>query len=73
MFRIALALGILAFLGSCRTTPMVTAAAVSDLAPTGKLRAAINFGNPILASRARRSRRRARRGNDAADHATSIR
>ena len=30
---------------------MVTAAAVSDLAPTGKLRAAINFGNPILASK----------------------
>ena len=26
-------------------------AAVSDLAPTGKLRAAINFGNPVLAGR----------------------
>jgi polar amino acid transport system substrate-binding protein len=30
---------------------MAPAAAVSDLAPTGKLRAAINFGNPILATR----------------------
>jgi polar amino acid transport system substrate-binding protein len=27
------------------------AAAVADLAPTGKLRAAINFGNPVLAAR----------------------
>jgi polar amino acid transport system substrate-binding protein len=26
-------------------------AAVADLAPTGKLRAAINFGNPVLASK----------------------
>jgi polar amino acid transport system substrate-binding protein len=30
---------------------MVPAAAVSDLAPTGKLRAAINLGNPVLAGR----------------------
>jgi polar amino acid transport system substrate-binding protein len=30
---------------------MAPAAARSELAPTGKLRAAINFGNPILASR----------------------
>ena len=29
---------------------MASSAAVSDLAPTGKLRAAINFGNPVLAS-----------------------
>ena len=28
-----------------------TPAAVADLAPTGKLRAAINFGNPVLATR----------------------
>lgn len=28
-----------------------TAAAIADLAPKGKLRAAINFGNPILATR----------------------
>ena len=30
---------------------MLPSAAVSDLAPTGKLRAAINFGNPVLAGR----------------------
>lgn len=30
---------------------MASSAAVSDLAPTGKLRAAINFGNPVLAGR----------------------
>lgn len=30
---------------------MTSAAVISDLAPTGKIRAAINFGNPILASK----------------------
>lgn len=30
---------------------MIPSAAVSDLAPTGVLRAAINFGNPVLAGR----------------------
>jgi len=30
---------------------MVPIAAIADLAPTGKLRAAINFGNPVLAGR----------------------
>jgi len=30
---------------------MAAPTAVSDLAPTGKLRAAINFGNPVLAGR----------------------
>ena len=30
---------------------MARSAAVADLAPTGKLRAAINFGNPVLATR----------------------
>src|SRR5260221_3668338 len=44
-------------LGSCvrgpaeRAVPAAPAAAVADLAPGGKLRAAINFGNPILAVR----------------------
>jgi polar amino acid transport system substrate-binding protein len=32
-------------------SPMSITTAVSDLAPTGKLRAAINFGNPVLAGR----------------------
>src|SRR5512134_291400 len=51
MFRIAIGIVGLIFLASCATTPQVSPAARSDLAPTGKLRAAINFGNPILASR----------------------
>jgi polar amino acid transport system substrate-binding protein len=47
--RAALLAVIALFLGSCASTP--PPAAVSDLAPTGKLRAAINVGNPILAAR----------------------
>ena len=38
----------------CSLVPVTHAApqaAVTDLAPTGKLRAAINFGNPVLASK----------------------
>jgi polar amino acid transport system substrate-binding protein len=52
MLRIALVLAVSA-LAACSTAPMKSAppAAVSDLAPTGKLRAAINFGNPVLASK----------------------
>ena len=38
-------------LGACASTPAVPPAAVADLAPTGKLRAVINLGNPILASK----------------------
>jgi polar amino acid transport system substrate-binding protein len=42
-------------LGGCATAPSTTApsmqAAISELTSTGKLRAAINLGNPILASR----------------------
>jgi polar amino acid transport system substrate-binding protein len=57
MLRRMPAVVILAFLGSCSTTPMAPAsntepsvgAAVADLAPTGRLRAAINFGNSVLA------------------------
>src|SRR4051812_27323683 len=53
MLRAALALGLTAALAACSTPPMKSAppAAVADLAPTGKLRAAINFGNPVLASK----------------------
>jgi len=39
---------------ACTPVPMTHAAleaAVTDLAPTGKLRAAINFGNPVLAGK----------------------
>lgn len=42
---------VLALLESCATTPQVPAAVRSDLAPSGTLRAAINFGNPILAAK----------------------
>ena len=41
----------LALLASCATTPQVPATVRADLAPTGTLRAAINFGNPILAAK----------------------
>ena len=41
-----------ALLAACAATPAAPpAAAVSELGATGKLRAAINYGNPILASR----------------------
>ena len=38
-------------LSACASTPRAPEQAVRDLAPTGKLRAAINLGNPVLASR----------------------
>jgi polar amino acid transport system substrate-binding protein len=40
-----------ALLTSCATVPTVPSGARSELAPTGKLRAAINFGNPVLAQK----------------------
>jgi len=54
MFRLALASVVVALLQSCSTvptTPIDNAAVVADLAPTGKVRAAINFGNPVLAAK----------------------
>jgi len=54
MIRTAITLFWLAAMSACSTapmTPMAPPAAVADLAPTGKLRAAINFGNPILAAK----------------------
>jgi polar amino acid transport system substrate-binding protein len=45
------ALGALALLAGCATAPVPPAAVVADLAPTGKLRAAINYGNPVLAEK----------------------
>jgi polar amino acid transport system substrate-binding protein len=38
-------------LGACASATVVPPAAVADLAPTGKLRAVINLGNPVLASK----------------------
>lgn len=40
-----------ALLSSCAIAPTVPPAIRSELAPTGKLRAAINFGNPVLAQK----------------------
>jgi len=40
-----------ATLGACASTAAVPQAAVGGLAPTGRLRASINLGNPILARR----------------------
>jgi polar amino acid transport system substrate-binding protein len=48
MFRLAMGFACLAFLSSCATTPQVTPAVRSDLAPTGKLRVGINFQNVLL-------------------------
>src|SRR5262249_57145947 len=38
-------------LGACASSPSAPPAAVADLAPTGKLRAVINLGNPVLANK----------------------
>ena len=51
MIGIAMGLVSLFLLASCATMPQISPATRADLAPTGKLRAAINFGNPILAAR----------------------
>jgi polar amino acid transport system substrate-binding protein len=51
MFRFAVLLVLAATLSSCATTSRAPTVAVSDLAPAGRLRAAINFGNPMLAAR----------------------
>ena len=51
MLRSAIAVLAASLLGACVSAPVVPPAAVSDLAPTGKLRAAINTGNPILAKK----------------------
>jgi polar amino acid transport system substrate-binding protein len=53
MFRLAMGFACLVFLASCATTLQVTPAARSDLAPTGKLRVGINYGNPLFATRNR--------------------
>src|SRR5258708_1773873 len=54
MTRAALVLLSMLLLTTCATTsmpPSAPKAAVADLAPSGTLHAAINFGNPILATR----------------------
>jgi polar amino acid transport system substrate-binding protein len=51
LIRAAFATAAVILLTSCASTPMAPSAAVADLAPTGKLRAVINLGNPILANK----------------------
>ena len=51
MFKLALALQGTVLLVSIASTLQVAPAARSDLAPTGKLRAGINFGNMLLAAK----------------------
>jgi polar amino acid transport system substrate-binding protein len=46
-----LAAGLSLLLAACVTPEVAPSSVVRELAPTGKLRAAINFGNPVLAQR----------------------
>jgi polar amino acid transport system substrate-binding protein len=48
MLKIAFAFMSVIMLVACAGAPSIPRAVVSDLAPTGKLRAGINYGNPIL-------------------------
>ncbi len=47
-FRALISFGLVSMLAACATSPPPP---VAELAPAGKLRAAINFGNPILATK----------------------
>jgi len=49
MLKILSVMASLALLVSCASAPKPSAAVLADLAPSGQLRAAINFGNPTLA------------------------
>ena len=51
MDRIAIAAFLAALCVACATEAMAPPAVVADLAPSSRLRAAINFGNPVLASK----------------------
>ena len=48
---LALVLGLCSLLAACAVTPSSPPAPLTEMAPTGKLRVAINFGNPILATK----------------------
>lgn len=50
-FRIAPALLGLTLLASCATPPQISPAVRAELAPTGTLRAGINYGNVVLATK----------------------
>lgn len=49
MVKPALASVALVLLAACASAPEVTPAVRSELAPAGKLRAGINYGNPLFA------------------------
>jgi polar amino acid transport system substrate-binding protein len=49
--RSLLALSIAGLVASCAAPPLVPQSVMKDLAPTGKLRASVNLGNPVLAYR----------------------
>ena len=51
MFRTAIIFASLVLLASCATAPRISPLARSDLAPTGKLRVGINFGNVLLTAK----------------------
>lgn len=51
MIRLVMGIACLLLLSSCASTLQPTPAARSDLAPTGKLRVGINYGNPLFAAR----------------------
>jgi polar amino acid transport system substrate-binding protein len=54
VFPLAITFVLLTLLLACSTTPMsnrLSSAVVADIAPSGKLRAVINLGNPVLASK----------------------
>jgi len=52
MYRTAIILAGLVLLASCTTMPpQITPAVLADLAPTGKLRVGINYGNPVFTAK----------------------
>jgi polar amino acid transport system substrate-binding protein len=52
MYKAAIVLAALALLTSCATPPpQSTSAVLADLAPTGKLKVGINYGNPVFTVR----------------------
>lgn len=51
MRRLAAAAALLALFASCTPVGRAPTYIVNELAPTGKLRAAIDYGNPVLAQR----------------------
>ncbi len=51
MIRFAVILAAAVVLASCSSAPPISAAARSELAPTGKLRVGINFGNTLLTAK----------------------